>query len=83
MSGADVVLVDVATGSQARTESTRDCWSVHENGPLRLWDQVETALVKWQAAGAPEQSAFGMTVTETTQTVWLGDPGGPGWPLPV
>lgn len=83
MSGADVVLVDVATGSQAWTESAGDGWSVHQNGPLRLWDEVETALLSWQAVGAPEQTAFGMTVTDTTQTVWLGEPDGPSWRLPV
>ncbi|WP_329386853.1 ATP-grasp peptide maturase system methyltransferase [Streptomyces sp. NBC_01716] len=78
-----VVLADVATGSQAWTESNRDGWSVHQNGPLRLWDQVETALLTWQAAGAPEQSAFGMTITDEAQTVWLGAPDGPSWRLPL
>lgn len=29
------------------------------------------------AAGSPDQSAFGMTVTREAQTVWTGDPGGP------
>ncbi|WP_330175427.1 hypothetical protein OG875_19035 [Streptomyces sp. NBC_01498] len=82
-SDGDVVLVDVATGSQAWTESEPDGWSVHQSGPLRLWDQVETALLSWRAAGAPDQTAFGMTVTTATQTVWLGAPDGPSWRLPV
>ncbi|MEV8401269.1 ATP-grasp peptide maturase system methyltransferase [Streptomyces niveus] len=82
-SGTDVVLSDVATGSQAWTEAAANGWTVHQSGPLRLWDQVETALLSWQAADAPEQTAFGMTVTDQTQTVWLEDPDGPSWRLPV
>ncbi|MER6141265.1 ATP-grasp peptide maturase system methyltransferase [Streptomyces sparsogenes] len=79
----DVVLADVATGSQAWTETDRGGWTVHQHGPLRLWDQVEEALVTWQKAGSPGQAAFGMTVTDEAQTVWLHDPDGPTWSLPV
>ncbi|MFI8307213.1 ATP-grasp peptide maturase system methyltransferase [Streptomyces sp. NPDC085927] len=80
-----VALVDVATGSQAWTEPDGDGsgWRVHQDGPLRLWDQVEEALDTWQKAGSPDQSAFGMTVTEWDQVVWLGDPDGPCWRLPT
>ncbi|WKK21308.1 ATP-grasp peptide maturase system methyltransferase [Streptomyces olivoreticuli] len=79
-----VALVDIATGSQAWTEAVGERWVVHQHGPLRLWDQVEDAVVSWQAAGAPAQSAFGMTVeADVTQTVWLGSPDGPSWQLPV
>jgi len=78
--GDGVVLSDVATGSQAWTEASGE---VHQHGPLRLWDQVENALGIWQAAGAPDQTAFGMTVDDETQTVWLGAPGGPSWMLPA
>jgi len=77
----DVVLSDTATGSQAWTDSASG--EVHQHGPLRLWDQVENALGIWQAAGAPDQTAFGMTVTDEIQTVWLGAPDGPGWMLPA
>ncbi|MFD8965279.1 ATP-grasp peptide maturase system methyltransferase [Streptomyces sp. NPDC059568] len=78
-----VVLVDVATGSQAWTEPAGAGWTIHQSGPLRLWDQVEAALLTWQAAGSPDQNAFGMTVTDETQTVWLGNPDGPSWRLPM
>jgi methyltransferase of ATP-grasp peptide maturase system len=78
-----VILVDVATGSQAWTEPAGAGWTVHQSGPLRLWDQVEDALMTWQAAGSPDQTAFGMTVTDDVQTVWLGLPDGPGWHLPM
>lgn len=79
-----VVLVDVATGSQAWTEPDGDGWTVHQHGPLWLWDQVEDAVMTWQAAGSPGQSAFGMTVDAAhRQTVWIGSPDGPSWQLPV
>jgi methyltransferase of ATP-grasp peptide maturase system len=77
-------LVDVASGSQAWTEPDGDGWRVHQDGPLRLWDQVEDALTAWREQGSPDQAAFGMTVTEWDQTVWLGDPDeGPRWRLPT
>ncbi|GHJ36626.1 ATP-grasp peptide maturase system methyltransferase [Streptomyces sp. TS71-3] len=78
-----VVLVDAATGSQAWTEPDGDGWTVHQDGPLRLWDQVEEALAVWQGAGSPDQTAFGMTVTEWDQKVWLGEPDGACWRLPT
>ncbi|WP_327314811.1 ATP-grasp peptide maturase system methyltransferase [Streptomyces sp. NBC_01235] len=81
--GESIALLDVATGSQAWVESSGSGWAVHQDGPLRLWDQVEDALTVWQQAGAPGQAAFGMTVTEWDQTVWLGDPDGPHWRLPT
>ncbi|MCC3768749.1 ATP-grasp peptide maturase system methyltransferase [Streptomyces sp. UNOC14_S4] len=83
-SGGNVVLLDVATGSQAWTEPAADGWTVHQHGPLNLWDQVETALRAWQNAGSPDQSAFGMTITpDHTQSVWIGTPDGPSWQLPA
>ncbi|MFI8093868.1 ATP-grasp peptide maturase system methyltransferase [Streptomyces sp. NPDC086080] len=81
--GDGLALVDTATGSQAWTERDGNGWTVHQDGPLRLWDQVEDALDAWQKAGSPDQSAFGMTVTEWNQVVWLGDPEGPCWRLPA
>ncbi|MEW2087615.1 hypothetical protein [Streptomyces sp. NPDC005283] len=78
-----VILVDVATGSQAWTEPVGGGWTVHQHGPLRLWDQVEDATTAWKEAGEPDQSAFGMTVTDDAQTVWLGEPSGPSWQLPA
>ncbi|MDX2825849.1 methyltransferase, partial [Streptomyces ipomoeae] len=82
--GDGVILVDVATGSQAWTEPAGNGWQVHQHGPLRLWDAVEEALTTWQDAGAPPQSDFGLTVeVDGTQRVWLGEPGGPAWYLPV
>ncbi|MER7579130.1 ATP-grasp peptide maturase system methyltransferase [Kitasatospora sp. NPDC097691] len=83
-SGGQQVLSDVATGSQARTvPDGDDGWTVVQRGPLRLWDQVETAVEAWQRAGEPHQDAFGITVSPAGQRVWLGSENGPGWNLPI
>ncbi|OXS31008.1 ATP-grasp peptide maturase system methyltransferase [Streptomyces sp. XY006] len=82
--GTGVILVDVGTGSQAWTEPAGGGWTVHQHGPLRLWDQVEDALTIWQDAGSPPHSDLGLTVDlDGTQRVWLGTPDGPSWNLPV
>ncbi len=82
--GTGVILVDVATGSQAWTEPGGGGWTVHQHGPLRLWDQVEDALTVWQDAGSPPHSDLGLTVDlDGTQRVWLGTPDGRSWNLPV
>lgn len=79
-----VTMLDVATGSQAWTEKlpSGDV-RVHQRGPLRLWDRIEDAFAQWEAAGAPDQSCFGMSVTADAQRVWLGSPDGPSWDLPL
>ncbi len=83
--GDEIILLDVATGSQATTR--RDPkgagWLVRQHGPLRLWHAVEDAVLTWQYAGSPRQSGFGLTVTREGQRVWLGDPDGPSWNRPA
>ncbi|MFD7505613.1 ATP-grasp peptide maturase system methyltransferase [Streptomyces sp. NPDC059850] len=82
--GAEQILWDVATGSQARTAPHPDGgWTVVQRGPVRLWDRVERAVQRWQAAGEPHPEGFGMTVSVAGQRVWLGTEDGPGWDLPV
>lgn len=83
--GHEQILLDVATGSQARTRVAEDGdgWTVIQRGPLGLWDAVEDSAAPWQAQGSPHLSEFGMTITPHAQRVWLGTPDGPGWTLPV
>lgn len=82
-SGTGIILRDTATGSQAWTEGDGSTCTVHQHGPLRLWDQVEEALQAWKDAGAPNLTEFGMTATPYEQTVWIGSPAGPSWRLPI
>jgi hypothetical protein len=82
--GEEITLLDVATGSQAWTEAGSVGCVVHQYGPLRLWDQVEAAITRWQEAGSQSLGAFGATVTPgMDQSVWIGDPAGPSWRLPA
>lgn len=82
--GGEQTLVDVATGSYARTVPDPDGgWTVRQRGPLKLWDQVERGVEAWQAVGEPHQEGFGITVSEIGQRVWIGAEDGPGWDLPI
>ncbi|WDG31277.1 ATP-grasp peptide maturase system methyltransferase [Streptomyces sp. CA-278952] len=82
--GAEQILWDVSTGSQARTGLGPDGgWTVVQRGPVRLWDRVETAIRLWQAAGEPHQEGFGITVSAAGQRVWIGSEDGTGWDLPM
>lgn len=47
---------------------------VHQRGPRRLWDEVESAYGWWRDAGEPEHTRFGITVTPHDQMVWLHEP---------
>lgn len=82
--GAEQILWDVSTGSQARTApNPNGGWTVVQRGPVRLWDRVEQAVQRWQAADEPHQEEFGITVSAVGQRVWLGTEDGPGWDLPI
>ncbi|MFJ6771470.1 ATP-grasp peptide maturase system methyltransferase [Kitasatospora sp. NPDC091257] len=82
--GAQQILWDLSTGSQARTApGPGGGWTVTQRGPVRLWDRVERAVQCWQAAGEPHQGGFGITVSAAAQRVWLGTEDGPGWDLPI
>ncbi|WP_031065575.1 ATP-grasp peptide maturase system methyltransferase [Streptomyces sp. NRRL WC-3742] len=82
--GAQQILWDLATGSQARTApDPNGGWTVTQRGPVALWDRVEQAVQSWQSAGEPHQDAFGITISPARQRVWLGNEAGPGWDLPI
>ncbi|WP_371479937.1 ATP-grasp peptide maturase system methyltransferase [Kitasatospora sp. NBC_00315] len=82
--GGQQILIDFATGSQARTMPSPDGgWTVIQRGPLRLWDQVESSIEAWQREGSPHQEHFGITIDGDGQRVWLGSKDGPTWRLPV
>ncbi|MCE7081769.1 ATP-grasp peptide maturase system methyltransferase [Streptomyces sp. ST2-7A] len=77
-------LVDHTTGSSATLlPDTGSGYRVRQTGPVRLWDAVEETLERWERAGSPDQSRFGMTVTDHRQWVWAGSPDGPRWELPT
>ncbi|MFC7330980.1 methyltransferase domain-containing protein [Marinactinospora rubrisoli] len=56
---------------------------VEQGGPRRLWDELESAHLRWERLGRPGITGFGLTVAaDGAHTVWLGDPAGPSWEQP-
>ncbi|MEV0264510.1 methyltransferase domain-containing protein [Streptomyces sp. NPDC050617] len=51
--------------------------SVRQWGPRDLHDETRAAADWWRDQGRPSLFDFGLTVTESGQTAWLGDPGSP------
>ncbi|MCX2968224.1 MULTISPECIES: methyltransferase domain-containing protein [Streptomyces] len=56
---------------------------VEQGGPRQVWDEVEAAHGRWQAAGAPTRDRFGLTVDRAGQSVWLDTPQAPFTPAAV
>ncbi|MDJ1133412.1 hypothetical protein [Streptomyces iconiensis] len=66
--------VDDGRGSAAQADGSGHVW---EYGPRALWEELEKLWGLYREAGAPEASAFGLSVTARGQRVWLRDPGVP------
>lgn len=49
-------------------------FEVRQDGPRRLWTEVEEAHDWWIQSGKPIRTRFGLTVTATSQTAWLDYP---------
>ncbi|WP_210435573.1 hypothetical protein [Saccharopolyspora sp. ASAGF58] len=57
-------------------------YRVREAGPRSLWKTVENAHATWVQRERPGWERFGLTVTPTTQYVWLDEPHGTHrWPI--
>ncbi|WP_327228717.1 protein-L-isoaspartate(D-aspartate) O-methyltransferase [Streptomyces platensis] len=56
---------------QFRDGKTARVW---QQGPRRLWDEVEAAFRWWVDSGRPDHTRFGLTVTAEGERVWLDDP---------
>jgi protein-L-isoaspartate(D-aspartate) O-methyltransferase len=50
---------------------------IHEAGPTPLWTNVEHAYQHWHQHNQPSWQRFGLTVTETSQHIWLDHPNNP------
>lgn len=51
--------------------------TVHQAGPRDLWNALRTAHQWWTAAGHPDVTRFGLTVTPTAESTWLDTPDRP------
>jgi methyltransferase of ATP-grasp peptide maturase system len=55
---------------------------VRQDGPVRIWDQIESAHATWTALGRPLRHTFGLTVTTTGQHItWHDHPANQLWHL--
>lgn len=72
-----IELDDLTTHSYARLEADMSDpapFTVRQLGPRRLWDEAVHAYDWWYEHGKPGPERFGLTVTTTSQTVWLDTP---------
>ncbi|MGH3209173.1 MAG: ATP-grasp peptide maturase system methyltransferase [Trebonia sp.] len=80
----DTLLTEDATGSYAWLSDGDDGWTVIQQGPTRIWDQVEGTLATWDDAGRPAQEQLTIEITEDAQAVVLDSAGiRRSWPLPA
>jgi methyltransferase of ATP-grasp peptide maturase system len=78
------LLTERATGSYAWLDGDDDGWTVIQQGPTRIWDQVEETLATWDDAGRPAQEQLAIEITPDAQTVVLDSRGvRRSWPLPA
>jgi methyltransferase of ATP-grasp peptide maturase system len=79
----DTLLTEQATGSYAWLTGD-DGGTVIQQGPTRIWDQVEETLATWDDAGRPAQEQLTIKITPDAQTVVLDSAGiRRSWPLPA
>ncbi|MBT2468937.1 ATP-grasp peptide maturase system methyltransferase [Streptomyces sp. ISL-66] len=63
------VLIDVEAGSWAALTDEDGRWTVRQDGPARLWDDIEDHVTGWRNDGAPGLDRFEITVTSDGQTI--------------
>lgn len=70
-------LDDLATRSYARLDADVTDpapFTIRQLGPRRLWDEALAAYDWWYEHGKPGPDRLGLTITGSTQTVWLDTP---------
>lgn len=56
--------------------------NVDQHGPRRLWDEVETAYLRWVDLGQPNITRHGLTITpDGTHQIWVDGPDGHRVPI--
>lgn len=64
-------LFDPERESFAEFVADGDGWTVRQGGPVALWDDIESALVAWQDAGAPDIDTVRLRVTTASHLYWI------------
>ncbi|WP_406287609.1 methyltransferase domain-containing protein [Embleya sp. NBC_00896] len=65
---------DGKSWASVRYAPDQDAYGVEQFGPRTLWDETESAFLRWHELGKPERSRFGISVDARGQRVWLDDP---------
>ncbi|KIF02152.1 methyltransferase [Streptomyces sp. RSD-27] len=78
-----VYLLDPDRESFAELLRNGDEWRVRQGGPVRMWDDVERALLGWAAAGRPDITEVRLHVTERSHTYLIGNAPDLRWVHPL
>ncbi|MGE7386436.1 ATP-grasp peptide maturase system methyltransferase [Streptomyces sp. NPDC004126] len=78
-----VYLFDPNQESFAELVQDGDEWTVRQGGPVRLWDDVERALLGWADHGRPDVTKVRLAITERGHTYGLGSAPELRWHHPV
>lgn len=52
-------------------------YDVQQAGDRNLWDEVQSAYMRWLAWGRPDITRFGLTITPDAEHIWLDTPDNP------
>ena len=66
--GTVIYLIDADRESFATLQKMDERWRVREGGPLRLWSDIEQAVLAWEISGRPNVEAVKVRVTRETHT---------------
>ena len=61
----------VWTPDRSIAEVSFDTAAVAQQGPGRIWDHIHALLQWYQDRNRPDRTRYGVTVTDTTQHIWL------------
>jgi hypothetical protein len=69
-----LVMIDEVDRSWFRLDRRTD--TVTQDGPRRMWDEIEGLFETWCRLGAPNREDLGLTVTpEGRHILWVDSPG--------
>lgn len=72
----EVHLFDIERESFAVLTPSGEEWTVRQGGPVAIWDVIEDAVARWEAAGSPDIDDVALEVTEAAHTYQFNtDPG--------
>jgi protein-L-isoaspartate O-methyltransferase len=69
---------DDSSWARVDCEPDADQYRVQQAGSRRLWQETETAYLRWLAIGGPDRDRFGLTIhPDGRHTIWIDMPNNP------